>query len=331
MDSHSRLIDESLMAVREQMKRLRGSDEARMCHSRTSTREHYPGVMSTKVLDSKIIVVTGGSLGIGFEVARLCAAHGASVVLAARGRTDLNAALGKLERIPGQKYESYPLDVADDAQVETFARWCATHFGRIHGLVNCAGVLGPIGKTHEVSMAEFSAAVRINLLGTVYMCHAFVPLLNSEGRSKIVNYSGGGAATPFPNFSAYAASKIGIVRFTENLSMELADRACDVNCVAPGFVITRLHQQTLSAGPGAATRQYFEKTRKQLESGGVPPEKAARLTVFLLSAESDGITGKFISAPWDPWQVSAFQQRLRTDRDFATLRRIDDKQFCMRW
>ena len=64
-----------------------------------------------------------------------------------------------------------------------------------------------------------------------------------------------------------------------------------------------------------------------MESGGVPPEKAADLTAFLLSEASDGITGKFLSAPWDAWQDASFQERLRTDKDFATLRRIDDKTF----
>jgi NAD(P)-dependent dehydrogenase (short-subunit alcohol dehydrogenase family) len=147
---------------------------------------------------------------------------------------------------------------------------------------------------------------------------------------KIVNYSGGGAATPFPRYSAYATSKIAIVRFTENLSLELAEDGFDVNCVSPGFVLTRLHQDTLAAGSKAASHAFYENTRKQIESGGVPPEKAADLTAFLLSSGSDGITGKFIAVPWDAWENKDFRDRLRTDRDFATIRRIDDKTFFKR-
>jgi len=276
------------------------------------------------------VVVTGGSLGIGFEVAKTCAAEGASVVIAARGRADLERAAEQLRQVSKHNPVFYPLDVGKYDQVQAFALWCSERFPEIHGLVNCAGVYGPIGKTHEVSMAEFSSTVQINFLGTVYMCHAFVPLLKSPGRKKIVNYSGGGAATPFANFSAYATSKIAIVRFTENLSQELAAGAFDINCVAPGFVVTRLHEATLAAGPQAATQKFFEATKKQIEGGGVAPAKAARLTLFLLSPESDGITGKFISAPWDPWQDRVFQDRLRADPDFATLRRIDDKAFFKR-
>jgi 3-oxoacyl-[acyl-carrier protein] reductase len=72
---------------------------------------------------------------------------------------------------------------------------------------------------------------------------------------------------------------------------------------------------------------FFENTNKQVKNGGVPPEKAAELTVFLLSKYSDGITGKFISAPWDPWEEKSYQEKLKADNDLATLRRIDDKFF----
>ena len=75
---------------------------------------------------------------------------------------------------------------------------------------------------------------------------------------------------------------------------------------------------------------FLENTKKQMESGGVPPEKAAKLTVFLLSEASAGITGKFISAPWDPWEDPACARKLREDKDYATLRRIDDMGFGKR-
>jgi 3-oxoacyl-[acyl-carrier protein] reductase len=155
--------------------------------------------------------------------------------------------------------------------------------------------------------------------------------MKSPSRKKIVNYSGGGAASPFPNYSAYATSKIALVRYTENIALELAAESIDINCIAPGFVITRLHRQTLAAGSEAAGASFYEGTKKQMESGGVPPEKAADLTAFLLSDESDGITGKFISAPWDPWDSLEFQGRLRSDKDFCTIRRnLKDRRQIVR-
>lgn len=279
------------------------------------------------ILESKTIIITGGSLGIGFAVAKKCVQEGATVIIASRTQADLDVTLQDLKKISDLNHQSYILDVSDVDAVRTFAGWCVKNYSSINGIVNCAGVYGPIGKTTGIDLHHFKQALEINFLGTVYMCSVFAPLLQSSTRKKIVNFSGGGAAAPFQNYSAYATSKIAIVRFTENLSLELMDDSIDVNCVAPGFVITRLHQQTVDAGSDAVGSSFYEGTKKQIESGGVPPEKAADLTAFLLSSKSDGISGKFISAPWDAWQEEDFQKLLRDDKDFATLRRIDNKTF----
>lgn len=279
------------------------------------------------LLKNKTIVITGGSLGIGFAIAKKCVIEGAQVIIAARNKNDLTNTHSMLKKISNLNHQAYSLDVSNLDEVNKFANWCAANFSEINGLVNCAGIYGPIGRSDKIDMNEFKKAIEINFLGTVYMSNTFINLLKSATRKKIVNYSGGGAATPFPNYSAYATSKVAIVRFTENLSIELADENFDVNCIAPGFVITRLHQDTIKAGSDSAGKNFFEGTKKQIEDGGVPPEKAADLTAFLLSSKSDGITGKFLSAPWDSWQEEDFQNLLKTDKDFATLRRIDNKSF----
>lgn len=277
------------------------------------------------LLDSKTIIITGGSVGIGFTIAKKCAGEGAEIIIVARNKNRLEKSMSQLKKISNKKHRFYPLDVSDPSAVYNFADWVRNKDLEISGLVNCAGVYGPIGKTTEVDMGDFTDTIKINLLGTFYMCKTIGPCLESAYRKKIVNFSGGGAASPFPNYTAYATSKAAIVRFTENISIELAGDNFDVNCIAPGFVVTRLHQDTIEAGPNKAGKTFYESTKKQIESGGIPPEKAADLTLFLLSQESDGITGKFISAPWDPWQNNTFQNRLRKEKDFSTLRRIDDK------
>ncbi|MBU1101986.1 MAG: SDR family oxidoreductase [Bacteroidetes bacterium] len=279
------------------------------------------------ILESKTIIITGGSLGIGFAVTKKCVEEGARVIIVARNEVDLKRTVEEMEKISSRNHLIYPMNVGDLNRIIKFAEWCNNKNILIDGLVNCAGIYGPIGKTTDIDLNKFSETLQINFLGTVYMCSVFAPLIKSESRKKIVNYSGGGAASPFANYSAYATSKIAIVRFTENLSLELAEDNFDINCVAPGFVLTRLHDQTLEVGPNKSGNSFYENTKKQIESGGVPPEKAADLTAFLLSDESNGITGKFISAPWDKWDESDFQEMLRNDKDFATLRRIDNKTF----
>ena len=278
-------------------------------------------------LKSKRIIITGGSLGIGFAIAKACAGQGAEVIIAARNQGNLEDSLKKIKSISEKNHIAYSLDVGDLKAVKVFAEWIKNEGVVVNGLVNCAGIYGPIGKTPNIDMENFTQAIRINFLGTVYMCSVFSPLLVSSTNKKIVNYSGGGAASPFPNYSAYASSKAAIVRFTENLSRELDEDGFDINCIAPGFVITRLHQETVGAGSEIAGPEFYENTKKQIEEGGVPPEIAAELTIFLLSEDADGITGKFLSAPWDSWQDKTFQEKLREDNDLATLRRIDDKYF----
>jgi NAD(P)-dependent dehydrogenase (short-subunit alcohol dehydrogenase family) len=148
-----------------------------------------------------------------------------------------------------------------------------------------------------------------------------------HGAARSPSFSGGGGTAPLVRYDAYAASKAGVVRLTENVA---ADGAIEINCVAPGFIGTLMHEGTLSAGPDAAGAAYFERTRAQRAEGGFPASEAAELVAFLLGSESQGITGRLISAQWDPWREAEFRARLRDDPDLGRLRRIDDQYFTRR-
>ena len=115
-----------------------------------------------------------------------------------------------------------------------------------------------------------------------------------------------------------------MVRLTENLAAELAP--LKVNCVAPGFVATRMHEATLAAGPERAGEDYYERTRRSLDEGGVPVSEAAELVSALL--EGVPFSGKLVSAQWDPWRDPAFGRRLADDSALGTLRRIDGMLFA---
>ena len=118
-----------------------------------------------------------------------------------------------------------------------------------------------------------------------------------------------------PFFSAYAASKAAVVRFGETLAEELRDARIDVNSVAPGALNTRLLDEVIAAGPEAVGRKFHELSIEQKRSGGTPLATAAALCVFLASAESDGLTGKLISAIWDELEGFARAQgRSRKNR-----------------
>jgi NAD(P)-dependent dehydrogenase (short-subunit alcohol dehydrogenase family) len=274
--------------------------------------------MST-ALEGRRVLVTGGSRGIGLEVSLELARRGARVVIAARELQTVDAALGQLE---GGGHQGLRLDVSDvDGWIDAIAAVDAG--GPLHGLVAAAGILGPIGLLDEIPPEGLLATIAVNLVGTMLALRHALPRLRATG-GRAVTFSGGGATSPLPRYDGYAASKAAVVRLTENVA---AADSVAVNSVAPGFVATRMHEDTLRAGAQAAGAEYYERTRAQLESGGFPAREAAELVCFLLSDDAAGISGRLLSAQWDPWRDEDFRARLRADPELATLRRIDDQFF----
>ena len=155
-------------------------------------------------------------------------------------------------------------------------------------LVNNAGIYGPKGLVEEVAWDEWEQAVRVNLFGSVLCCRAVLPHFRANGYGKIIQLSGGGATSPLPRLSAYAASKAAIVRFAETLAEELAGTGIDVNAIAPGALNTRLLEQVLEAGPERVGGAFYERALEQRPSGGTPLDLAASLAVFLASAAATG-------------------------------------------
>jgi NAD(P)-dependent dehydrogenase (short-subunit alcohol dehydrogenase family) len=259
------------------------------------------------------VLVTGGSMGIGLAVARRLAAGRAELVLVARGSEALEAAAASLE---GTGHRWYAMDVRDEQA------WHRLPLADLGGLVCAAGILGPVGPLGTYSVEAFRETLDVNVVGTLLAVERCLPALRASGGS-IVTFSGGGATGPLPRYDAYAASKAAVARLSENLAMTLAP--IRVNCVAPGFVATRMHEATLAAGPEAAGSDYYERTRREIEQGGFPASEAAELVAFLLSGVP--FSGKLISAQWDPWRDREFHERLAHDPDLATVRRIDGMLF----
>ena len=277
----------------------------------------------TPHLEGRRIVVTGASRGIGRTVAITLARQGAQVVLVARSARDLETVLDEL---PGDGHDLLALDVRDE-HAWTRARDKVAPSRALAGVVAAASIVTPVGAPGSWGIDRFRETFDVNVAGTLLTILTFLDFL-AEARGSIVTFSGGGATKPLPGFDAYAASKAAIVRLTENLATELAGSGIRINSVSPGFVVTGIHQATLDAGPAAVGQEYYERTRAAVEAGGAdPPELAAELVAFLMSESAIGISGKLISARWDPWRSAEFQDRLRTDADFATLRRIDDQFF----
>ncbi len=278
----------------------------------------------TGVLEGRTALITGSSQGLGLAIARAYVKEGANVMMCARNAELLDKAREEVSALggPGQKVFAQVADVSREDDVKELMERTYTVFPRLHILVNNAGIYGPKGLVEEADWGGWVDAIGVNLLGSVLMCRAVLPHLKKHNYGKIVQLSGGGATSPLPRLSAYAASKAAIVRFAETLAEEVRDYGIDVNSVAPGALNTRLLDEVLDAGPEKVGTAFYERALKQKAQGGVPLENGAALCVFLSSEASDGITGKILSAIWDPWKTLSGHLEELKDTDIYTLRRI---------
>jgi NAD(P)-dependent dehydrogenase (short-subunit alcohol dehydrogenase family) len=284
-------------------------------------------------LSSRNAIVTGGSQGLGRVIVESFLAEGANVVFCARNESDVHRVEAELTATlkPGQKLRGFVCDVSKPDSVADFFEKARGVLGQLCILVNNAGVYGPIGASEDVDFAQWQGAIEVNLYGVFHTCRAVMPMFKKQSYGKIINLSGGGATNPLPRFSAYAASKAAVVRLTETLAEELKEFNVDVNAVAPGALKTRLIDQVMEAGPDKAGAVFFARNKKWAEQGGTPLELGANLCVYLASAQSDGITGKLLSAQWDPWQnLEQFKADL-VGTDIYTLRRIVPKDRGQTW
>jgi 3-oxoacyl-[acyl-carrier protein] reductase len=272
----------------------------------------------------KIALITGASRGLGQAIALHFAREGASLALLARGAAGLECLLPKLRAAKirdDQKFRPIPVDLADADDVERAVRVCMREFDGVDILVNNAAVQGPIGPFEQTDWREWRSTLDVNLFAPARLCQLLIPAMRRRRGGKIVNIAGGGATTPRPDFSAYAAAKCALVRLTETLAEELKQDGIDVNAVSPGAMNTRMLDELLSAGPDAAPREFDAALKRKLE-GGTPPERAAGLVALLASSLSNGITGKLISAVWDDWEHLPDRREELDASEIYTLRRV---------
>jgi NAD(P)-dependent dehydrogenase (short-subunit alcohol dehydrogenase family) len=276
-------------------------------------------------------LITGGSQGLGQEIAIHFLREGANVVLCARTEKDLFAARDALARqFPSQKVLAKTCDVSSEPQVNGLVAFALRELGSLQALVLNAGIYGPMGAVESVSLDEWRRAMDINLYGVLLPCRALIPHFKRATHGKIVVLSGGGATSPMPNISAYAASKAAVIRLMETVAEELRPYQVDVNAIAPGALATRLVDEVLAAGPDKVGQVFFEKNRQWKATGATPLSLGASTAVYLASPQSDGITGKLISVQWDPWErLHEFKNDL--NGDIYTLRRIVPRDRGKTW
>ena len=267
-------------------------------------------------LKDNAVLVTGAGRGIGKRIAMGFAQAGARVGLLARSQAELDLAKLEIEHAGGNALR-IRADVRDFEQLAAAADRMRAVFGSLDVLVAAAAIQGPIGPLAEVKPRQWAETIEINLIGVMHACRAVLPQMMERRSGKIVVLSGGGSANSRPLFSAYAASKTGVVRLVETVAEEVRDYNIQINAMAPGATYSHMTDEIIHAGARAGAKEIEDAEYVRL-TGGAPADKQIQLALFLASERSNHISGKLIHIH-DDWKKL---ERENMNPEAYTLRRV---------
>jgi len=266
--------------------------------------------------NAPLAVVTGASRGLGRLVAEALSRAGARLLLVAR---DHHALLEVAGALPDARVLAVDVSQADAAAIIGAA---AEQLGGADILINNAAIQGPIGPALDVDAAEFEHTLRVDLLAPWALIRTLAPQMIAREAGWIVNVSGGGATGPRPMFAAYGVAKTALVRLTETLAAEIGPKGVRVNAVAPGAFRSRMSEEVLAAPAAAGAQEASVAARLVAEDDDAAAKKAAELIAYLVLGDGRNLTGRLISAVWDPWPRLHERADELAASDIYTLRRI---------
>jgi NAD(P)-dependent dehydrogenase (short-subunit alcohol dehydrogenase family) len=237
------------------------------------------------MFNGKVALVTGGASGIGRQIARLYAAHGAKVVvsdIAEEGGKDT----ARLINEPGGEAVFVKADVSKPADCESLVQQTLNHFGRLDCACNNAGITGEQNSVADYSLEGWQQVIDINLSSVFYCMKYQIPAMLKSGGGSIVNMASILGLVAFAGAPAYVASKHGVVGLTATAAVEYGTQNIRINAVSPGFIRT----------PMIAEMEQDEEMHAQLV-GLHPlgrlgePEEVAELVIWLSSDKASFVTG----------------------------------------
>ena len=250
-----------------------------------TVRDPQPPLPAYPDLDGKVVLVTGGSRGIGAATCRLFALNGARVAVNGRDEAAIEQVVSSIRARDGTAIGA-PADCTDAAAIEQMCRHVEQGLGTIAVLVAFAGGLGNPIPTLQISPEQWRAAIESDLTATFLTVRSVLPGMTERRRGAIITMASSAGRLPGLASAAYAAAKAGVIMFSRHLARELGPYGIRINCVAPSAILTE----------GGALQRLSEEQRQQVAAsfplGRVgTPEDVALATLFLASASSSWLTG----------------------------------------
>jgi NAD(P)-dependent dehydrogenase (short-subunit alcohol dehydrogenase family) len=234
-------------------------------------------------LNHQTAIVTGAGRGIGAAIAKILAAHGVNVVLAARSRDEIGRTASEI----GDRALAVACDVSDYDSVERLVDAADNKFGAIDILINNAGVIDPIGALADSEPAAWARNIDINLTGAYYVIRAVLPGMLARKSGVIVNVSSGAAHRALEGWSAYCAGKAGLAMLTNSLALETKGKGLRVFGLSPGTVDTEMQVKIRASG--------INLVSKIPRADLTPVDHPARAALYLCSKEAADLSGSEVS------------------------------------
>jgi len=222
-----------------------------------------------------VALVTGASSGIGEATAVALAAAGASVVAVARRAERLRRTVARIEAAGG-KALVLAGDVCEEQTAKDAVARAIEHFGRLDILVNAAGTIQADSVEHA-DIAQWRRVLEVNLLATLYMCHAALAPMRAQGSGNIVNVGSLACRTTSPLYNSYATSKFGLNALTDGLRQEVGPHGIRVCMIAPGPTRTEVAEGIRDPAHREAIRAYTH------QPGALEPQDVAGMVVFIVT------------------------------------------------
>ncbi len=274
----------------------------------------------TAELDGQVALVTGGGRGVGRAIAQALAAAGTSVMVSSRTQEQLDETVA-LITTTGGRAAAFAADVEQRSAVEAMVAETERVLGPVTLLVNNAGLgtTGGVGPFETLDIDEVHHLIDNNMFAAMLCTRVALPGMLARGNGRIINVASGSGVVSQPFLNAYSVAKAGLIRFSENLALEMKGRGVTVFAITPGMVRTKATEliwtvRKMDPLPGILGSLHGPPHENLADDDSwQPAERAGELCRFLASGAADRLSGRFFSTYFDEAEIVARADEVERD------------------